>query len=229
PQRKASMDAYPIHYKRLINRFKDVELSLGKTVCTRLVSWAPGQFTEIKRTGHGILEYGIPYPVQTITIFHQDLLQKCQLGFSKYLVFQSAVGKQLLGDLDKLGGKTGPVKSRRPRNNAVKVIRIALGFHHCLTASTGRSYKITVLRRFTVILFYKVFAYHSGTMDRQMAEVQLTLHIILSPGRWIHFRMTRIGTGRGISLLRQRPQCIRYAADKSATAAHGKTTVECVR
>src|ERR1043165_5542047 len=97
----------------------------------------------------------------------------------------SCVWVKRFGDCDHRGRNSRPVKSRRARNNALKVLRISLRLHHRLTSSSRAADEIAMGGIRALVAANQDLAPLCCPAYAQMTEVDLRFSLVEGPARHV--------------------------------------------
>ena len=93
------------------------------------------------------------------------------------------VRERRLDVLDELRGDADEIAGRRAGDDAVEVVREALGFHQRLAPAVRASEEVRTRFGRAVMAAEDRLGDFGGAMDREVAEVQLPLQVVERPGR----------------------------------------------
>jgi hypothetical protein len=76
------------------------------------------------------------------------------------------------------GSQGRPAESRSACNDTIKIIRVSLRFHECLSTTPGAAKKVGICSRLTISRLDQGFRNNRSSMYCQVTKVKLPFHIV---------------------------------------------------
>src|ERR1700722_16111427 len=114
---------------------------------------------------------------------------------------------------------SGYTERRDPGNDAVKVPRKSLGFHHCLAATCRVSPKIGFLRSAPIVMLHDRLTRQCGNVSASICMIEFCLQIVVRPHSLGAARqVSHVRNDAGIAAM-QRTIADRYIVGRSTEGA----------